>query len=78
MIEFLVARKQSVRNIHKHLCDVSGSAVVYRRTGGCWAKWAMASEVGKSELRDLPCQGCLATAVSPEMLQCADSFVSED
>jgi len=35
VIEFLVANKQSMKNIHKHLlCNAYGSAVVNRSTVG--------------------------------------------
>jgi len=36
-----------------------------------------AAETGKPELQDLPHAGCPFTAVSPEMLQCADVLVHE-
>lgn len=36
--EFLVAGKESVTNIHKHLFSVYGSATVDRSTVGHWAK----------------------------------------
>jgi hypothetical protein len=32
----------------------------------------------KAGVRDLPCLGCLVTAVSLEMLQLADAIVCED
>jgi hypothetical protein len=49
VMEFLVAEEGSVRNIHKRLCNVYGSATVDRSTVGRWAKRATASETGKPE-----------------------------
>jgi hypothetical protein len=43
VIEFPVAEKESVRNIHKHLCSVDGSAVVNRSTVDFSIKRVMAS-----------------------------------
>jgi hypothetical protein len=48
VVEFLVAKKESMRNLHKHLCNVYGSAEVDRHTVGCWAKRVMASRTGKA------------------------------
>jgi hypothetical protein len=36
--EFLAAKKQSVGNIHKHFCNVYGTATVVRNTAGHWLK----------------------------------------
>jgi len=52
-----------VRNFHINLCNVYESAMVDRRTVGCWVKRVMASETGKAELHDLPHSGCPVTAV---------------
>ena len=68
VIQFLVAEKESVRNFHKYLCDVYGSAAVHRSAVGHWMKRVTASETGKAELHDLPCLGRPVTAVIPEML----------
>lgn len=48
VIEFLGAKKESVRNFHKYLCDVYGSAKVEKSTVSCWAKRVMASGTGKA------------------------------
>jgi hypothetical protein len=37
-IEFLVAEKESVTNVHKCLCNVYGGAVFNRSTIDCWVK----------------------------------------
>jgi len=42
--ELLVAEKESVTNIHKHLFSVYGSATVDRSTVGHWAKRVIASD----------------------------------
>jgi hypothetical protein len=75
MIEFLVAEKESVRNIHKHLCSVYGSAAFNRSTVDFLIKRVMASATGKSQLHDWPCSGHPVTAVIPEMLQHGDAVV---
>jgi len=38
VIEFLVAEKESVGNIHKQLCAVYGSSAVNRSTAGRWVQ----------------------------------------
>jgi hypothetical protein len=38
VIQFLVAVKEKVQNIHKRLSDAHGNAAVDRNTIGCWAK----------------------------------------
>jgi hypothetical protein len=48
VVNFLVAKKESVRNFCKHLCDVYGSAEVDKHTVGCWSKRVMASRTGKA------------------------------
>jgi hypothetical protein len=78
VLEFLVAEKEWVRNMHKPLWSVYGSDTVDRSIVGCWAKGVMASKIGKAELRDLPCSGRCVTPLSPEMLQRADAIVCED
>jgi len=37
-MEFLVAEKKSLGNIHKSLCSVHGSATVDRSTVGGWVR----------------------------------------
>jgi hypothetical protein len=78
VVEFVVAEKGSVRNIHNHLRNVCESAAVDRSTAGRWAKSMTASETGKSELHDLPHSGRPVTAASPEVLQCTDAIAHED
>jgi len=78
VIEFLVAEKELVRNIHKHLCSVYGSAAVNRSTVDFSIKRVIASATGKSQLHDLPCSGRPVTAVSSEMLQCVDAIICKD
>jgi hypothetical protein len=53
VIEFLAAKKESVR--------ICGIAILDRRTTvGHWVKRVMGSKMGKAELHDLPCSGCVA------------------
>jgi hypothetical protein len=54
MIEFLVAKKESVGNVHIRLCTVYESATVNRSTASRWAKRVTSSETGTAELHDLP------------------------
>jgi hypothetical protein len=77
-IEFLDAEKESVRNMHKRLFNVCGSAAVDRSTAGRWTKTVTASETGTAELHDMPRSGRPVIAVTPEMLQRADAIVRED
>jgi transposase len=46
VIEFLVAEKESVGNIHKLLCAVCGSCAVHRSTVGRWIQRVKASGNG--------------------------------
>ncbi|GFG38463.1 hypothetical protein Cfor_11209 [Coptotermes formosanus] len=78
LIEFLVAKKESIRNIHKCLCNVYGSAMVNRSTAGHWARRMTASKWERQEHHDLPRSGCPVTAVSPEIKQCSDAIIHED
>jgi hypothetical protein len=66
--EFLVAKKESVRNIHKHLCNVYGSAGVDRSTVDHWVKRVTASKTGKAELHNLPPSGHPVTASSSMLM----------
>ena len=76
--EFLVANKESVTGIHKSLRTVYTNAVVDRSSLGHWVKRVTASETEKVELRDLPNSGRPVTAISPEMLQCANAIVCKE
>ena len=78
VIEFLVAEKETVVNIHKRLCAVYGSCAVDRSTVSRWAQRIKASENGHTELQDLPRSGRSATATSPPTLNRADAIIRED
>jgi len=52
VIEFLVAEKESVGNIHKWLCAVYGSCAVDRSTVGRCVQRVKASGSGETELED--------------------------
>jgi hypothetical protein len=51
VIEFLVAEKESVGNIHKGLCAVYGSCAVDRSTVGRWVQIVKALGSGETEIR---------------------------
>jgi transposase len=68
VIEFLVAEKESVENIHKRLCAVYGSCAVKRSTTGHWVQRVKASRSAETELHDQPRSGRPATATSPDIL----------
>jgi len=76
--EFLLANNESVTSIHKSLCIVDTNAVVDRSTLGHWVKRLTASETEKEELCDLHHSGQPVTAVSPEMLPCAEATVCKE
>jgi hypothetical protein len=57
-----------VRNNHKILCNIYGSAAVNRSSNGRWEKRVTVSGTGKSELHDLRLSDRSVAAVSPEML----------
>jgi hypothetical protein len=75
VIEFLVAEKESVGNIHKRLCAVYGSCAIDRSTVGCWVQRVKASGSGEMVLHDRPWSGHPATATSADMLQHADGII---
>ena len=52
VIEFLVAEKESMGNIHKWLCAVYGSCAVNTSSVGCWIQRVKASGSGETELHD--------------------------
>jgi hydroxyethylthiazole kinase-like sugar kinase family protein len=76
--QFLVAKKHSRLNVHKHLCDVYERAVVNRSTTVHWTKRVMALKTGKPELQDLTCTGCPVTSVSREVPQHDYAIVYDD
>ena len=78
VIEFLVAEKESVGNIHKRLCAVYGSCAVDRSTVGRWVQRVKASGSGETELHDRLRSGRPATATSPDMVQRADGIIHAD
>jgi hypothetical protein len=78
VIEFLVAEKESVENIHKQLCAVHGNCAVDRSTVGCWVQGVKASENGETELHDQLWFGYPATATGPDMLQGTDDIIHVD
>jgi len=78
VIEFLVADKESVRNIHKRLCAVYGSCAVDRSTVGCWVQGVKASGSGEMEMHDRPRSERPATVTSPNTLQHADGIIHVD
>jgi hypothetical protein len=49
VIEFLVAEKENVGNIHKRLCAVYGSCTVDRSTIGRWVQRVKASGCGERD-----------------------------
>jgi hypothetical protein len=55
VVEFLVAEKEKVRNIHKQLGSVCGCAAVDRSFVGRWAKRVRGGKVGKAQLLGVPC-----------------------
>jgi len=78
VIEFSVAEKESLGNIHKRLCAVYGSCAVDRSTIGRWVQRVKASGSEETELHDRLRSGRPATATSPDMLQRAGSIIHAD
>jgi len=54
VVEFLVAEKETVRNIHKQLGNACGYAAVDSIVGR-WAKRVRGGKVGKTQLLGVPC-----------------------
>ncbi|PSN37820.1 hypothetical protein C0J52_22586 [Blattella germanica] len=50
VIEFLVAEKETIENIHKRLCKVYGTSAVDRSTVDLWARRVAASEGGAATI----------------------------
>ena len=78
IIEFLVAEKESVGNIHKQLCAVYGSCTVDRSTVEHWDQRVKASGSGETELHVQLWSGHPATATSQDMLQRANGIIHAD
>jgi transposase len=78
VIEFLVAEKESVGNIHKQLCALYRSCAVNRSTVWHWVQRVKASGSGEMELHDQLWSGRPATATRPDMLQHADDIIHVD
>jgi len=57
VVEFLVAEKETVRNIRKWLGSVCGHAAVDRNIVGRWAKMVRGGEVGRAQLLGVPSSG---------------------
>lgn len=70
MIEFLVAKKESVR--------ICGIAILDRSTTiGHWVKRVMGSKMGKAELHDFSLLRLCGTNISLKILQHADAITDE-
>jgi hypothetical protein len=68
VIEFLVAEKESVTNIHRRLKNVYGDSAVDKSTVSRWDSRIAGSEKDQAELSDAPRSG-RPTAVTPALLQ---------
>jgi hypothetical protein len=64
VIEFLIAEKETVVNIHKRLCYVYGSCAVDRSTVSCWVQTIKDAGSGDSDLLNKPRCGHPATATN--------------
>jgi len=53
VVEFLVAVKETVGNIHKRLSDVDGNVAVDVSTAGRWAKRVRDVQLGKAQIFDV-------------------------
>uniref|UniRef100_A0A0B7BA11 Mos1 transposase HTH domain-containing protein n=1 Tax=Arion vulgaris TaxID=1028688 RepID=A0A0B7BA11_9EUPU len=78
MIEFLVAEKETVMNIHKHLCDVYGSLADTRSTVSHWVQRTKESGRGDMELHDRARCGHPATVINSEIVKCAEDIILND
>lgn len=78
VIEFLVAEKETVANIHKRLCAVYKCSAVDRSTVSRWVQRIKAAESVRVELHDLPRSGRVASATSTDMLNRADAIIRKD
>lgn len=72
-MDFLVPVKESLRNFHKCLCNIYGSAAVDRSTVGLWVQ-----KVTAAELHDLPHSSRPVAAVRPEVLLCDDTTIARE
>lgn len=78
VIEFLIAERENVGNIHKRLCAVYGDCAVDRNPVGRWAKRVKASESLTTQLQDLPRSGRPVSATTPDMLRRVDVIIRAD
>ena len=78
VIEFLIAEKETVGNIHKRLCVVYGDCAVDRRTVGLWTMKAKASESATTQLQALPRSGRPVSATTPGMVRHVDVIIRAD
>jgi hypothetical protein len=68
VIEFLMAEKESITNIHKRLKNVYVVNAVDKSTISRWASRIAESEKGHTELSDARRSGWPTTAVTQELL----------
>lgn len=78
VIEFLAAEKETAVNTHKCLCAVYENYAVNRSIVGHWAKGCKISGSEETDLCNMPCSGCSATATNPDILKYADGIIHQD
>jgi hypothetical protein len=78
VIEFLVAEKESVTNIHRWLKKLYGDNAVDKSTVIRWASRIAGSEKGQAELSDASLSDRPTTAVTSPLLQRADELIRKD
>lgn len=78
VIEFLIAEKETVGNIHKRLCAVYGTFAVDRSTVSRWAQRVLVYASGDVDLADKPRSGRPATATCRIMLERAEIMIRRD
>ena len=78
VIKFLLAEKETVTNIHRRLRNVYGDLAVDKSTVSRWVKRLSSSEEGKQQLSDLPRSGRPPTALTPAVLQRAETLIRDD
>jgi hypothetical protein len=78
VIEFLVAEKESVTNIHRRLKYVYRDNAVDKSTVSHWTSQIAGSEKGQAELSDVPLSGWPTVSVTLALLQRADELIRKD